>query len=173
MKLFLFLSTDVGENIDKYQCHNYHQKRAQMDHFRSIKCGPPLPHRRVLHVAVRWKKTIIIWGGCCPDGVISNSEVLVHLSGKWIGKETSGDVPTTSQYLFARAQGSCSRGHSVCVGASLHWFYSNIIFLGPDFLDLDQTVFKWALYQVIFLGLPRKDLFLWKWFFSRSLFLQH
>ena len=46
-------------------------------------------------MAVSWNETTIIWGGQSSDANLVNSQVLVHHSGKWHMKETSGDVPNT------------------------------------------------------------------------------
>ena len=63
--------------------------------YRIHKSESSLPHKRVGHVAVTWNKATIIWGGRTLDPMISDSEVYMHISGRWIRKETRGDVPTT------------------------------------------------------------------------------
>ena len=89
--------------------HERHQRRVQTESevtsnhqietpmaapFRIKESELPLPHKRAGHVAVTWNKATIIWGGQSPEETITNSEVLLHLSGKWVRKETTGDVPT-------------------------------------------------------------------------------
>ena len=69
--------------------------------FRIKRSELPLPQKRAGHMAVTWKMATVIWGGRSPDGTLSNSEVLVHRSGKWIRKLTSGDVPITSHDVRA------------------------------------------------------------------------
>ena len=72
--------------------------------FRIHKSELSLPHKRFGHIAVTWNKATIIWGGKTSDQTIKDSDVYMHLSGKWMRKETSGDAPTIT---------SCAAAHVV------------------------------------------------------------
>ena len=69
--------------------------------FRIHQSELPLPHERAGHVAVTWNKATIIWGGRTSDQTITDSDVYMHLSGKWIRKETSGNVPSETRDVTA------------------------------------------------------------------------
>ena len=52
------------------------------------------PFRRTCHFATSWKDAVIIWGGYSQTEFIEErtSVLYLHVSGKWIRKETSGDI---------------------------------------------------------------------------------
>ena len=52
------------------------------------------PFRRTCHFATSWKDAVIIWGGHSHTEFIEErtSVLYLHVSGKWIKKETSGDI---------------------------------------------------------------------------------
>ena len=55
----------------------------------------PFPHRIWKACAVAWNNATIIWGGLNtgPRGSQRLSQVYCFISGEWIVKETSGDIP--------------------------------------------------------------------------------
>ena len=48
------------------------------------------------NTVVTWKNATIIWGGEVENEISCPSLVVCHLSGRWIQKQTSGDIPTHS-----------------------------------------------------------------------------
>ena len=80
-----------------------------------------LPFKRAKHFAVSWKESVIIWGGCNETETFEErvSVIYLHVSGKWIRKETSGDILNSDHYAFVRVldntmyvlvQGQCKKG---------------------------------------------------------------
>ena len=61
----------------------------------------PFPHRIQDHQAVSWKDNAIIWGGIGINkrrSIQENSVVYINdVSGEWIEKDTSGDIPPYSR----------------------------------------------------------------------------
>ena len=55
----------------------------------------PFPHRIWKACALAWKNATIMWGGqnSGPPGSQRLSQVYCFISGEWILKETSGDIP--------------------------------------------------------------------------------
>ena len=62
--------------------------------------GLPSSLRRYGHVAVTWKNATIIWGGFIIEEPNSDtrSTIYYHLSGEWLGQETTGVLPDSSHY---------------------------------------------------------------------------
>ena len=61
--------------------------------FRFQQSALPLPYGRERHLAVTWKNAVIVWGGQSISEDDAMSVVYYHISGKWIKKLTSGDMP--------------------------------------------------------------------------------
>ena len=78
----------------------------------------PFPHKLWKACAVTWNDVTIIWGGMKggPGGPLGNTMVYCFISGEWIMKETSGDVPQrcSSSVFPNRCDGS-----DVCIESSL------------------------------------------------------
>ena len=96
-----------------------------------------LPCTRARHVAVTWKEATIIWGGYSSNETVTNSQVDVHLSGKWTREDTRGDVP------------SIDRSHTGCVAhvvddimfvLSTSYYFANTV----DLYSLDLNNWIWA-----------------------------
>ena len=53
----------------------------------------PVPFQRFGHFAVAWNDAVIVWGGRSDNETFKErvSVLYLHVSGKWIKKETSGD----------------------------------------------------------------------------------
>ena len=59
------------------------------------RCVLPFSHAQSLntaHVALPWRDAVILWGGQ-SGGIVDDSKVYCHQSGKWTAKQTSGSVP--------------------------------------------------------------------------------
>ena len=53
------------------------------------------------NTVVTWKNATIIWGGEVKNEICCPSLVVYHLSGRWIKKQTSGNIPTHSLHSVA------------------------------------------------------------------------
>ena len=77
-----------------------------------------LPFQRYGHFAVAWNDAVIVWGGFSGGETFQErvSVVYLHVSGKWIKKETSGDtlknkhsgtVQVFDNKMYVLVQGKC------------------------------------------------------------------
>ena len=79
------------------------------------------PFRRAYHLATTWEDSVLIWGGSNETETLEErtSVVYMHVSGKWIRKETSGDILKSLHHasvhvldntMYALVQGQCKNG---------------------------------------------------------------